>query len=145
MADILLDINTLLTSNWTASNTGGVTPKIDVIFDHKRIDLKPTAIDDGDFILTYINTQTQVPSGVNFSHKNVIEIVTVDLRSMVSRAHSILLRDEIKRIFDSKFKNPITDVHELETTNVLDLSDKTRSLWRFVFTVELRGFHISRT
>lgn len=144
MADNLLLLKALLVDNWTPGNTGGVTPEIEAIYEFKRYDVADTLKDGGSVVLLYLGEHTQRPSGVNRTHINLEEQATIDVRCMVSRAQTILLRDEIKRIIGANFDRPYGTIEELEIQQILDLSNKSIKLWRFTFLLEQREFHSAR-
>ena len=144
MADILDSITSLLESNWTSSNTSGVTPVIGNIFDYKRIDLSRTPRNGGDYVLVYSSGYRQKPSGINKISKNTTSMITVDVRSGVNRAHAILIRDEVLNVLDAAMADPFTSYVELETDEIRDLSDKSKLLWRFVMTVRVLALNVSR-
>lgn len=148
MADVANSAATLLSNDWNSANTGGVTPKIDAIFDYKRLHFTKTAQNDGDWVLTYELVASQLPSGINTTHVNTEEPVVVDIRTMVSRAHLILLRDEVKRIFGANYVEPFsgaTAYTEPELELQQDFSDRTKGLFRYVLNYRLKRFHTSRT
>ena len=107
MADVVAQTVSLLDTDWITANTAGVKPKIDEIFDSKRFRYSKTAATDGDAVWVYSPNFTQEPSGVNSTNVNTKDAITIDVRSMVSRAHIILLRDEVKRILGANFVTPV--------------------------------------
>jgi len=145
--DVANSIVTLLSGAWTAGNTGGVTPQIGVVYDFKLPNLATTARNDGDYVLTYTLPYTQVASGVNATNVNTQEPCIIDVRTAVSRAHGILLRDEIRRILGVNFVTPFaadTSFTEIEIENIDDKSDKLRGITRFVFSTRTIRLNIAR-
>lgn len=144
MADIVGQTVSLLSTNWTAANTGSVTPKIDESFDVKRYRYSRTAVNNGDTVFAYSGTYTQEADGVNKTHVNTQDPITIDVRTAVSRAHAILLRDEVKRILGANFNEPVTGQREVEIEEIQDMADKLRLFWRFIFMLRYKAYHIAR-
>ena len=146
MDDIVATIDTLLTDNRTASNTANVTPVIDPVYDKKRIDLRTTAVEGGDQILIYSFQRINSPNAIGATTKKFSDFATIDIRSRVSRAHSILLRDEVERILDTNIVNPSADYCEIKGNIISkELSNKSVKLYRFIFeNLEFIQYNASR-
>lgn len=123
-------IKTLLSDNWNSSNTGDVTPTIDVITNREKIDLKKDH-----FILLYNTGAGPVTHSAikTFDHSWTISI---DLRTMVYAKYN-LFRAEIRRIIEGKYILPATGYHRLYMIRDNDLSDKSRGMYRRVIDVVL--------
>jgi len=125
--DVANSVVTLLSTGWTAGNTGGVTPQIGVVYDFKLPKLATSAINNGDYVLTYTLPYSQVSSGVNATNLNTEEPCIIDIRTAVSRAHGILIRDEVRRILGVNYVTPFaadTSFTQIEIESIDDKSDK---------------------
>lgn len=141
MTDVLNTIKDLLSNNWNIDNTDDIKPNVDVIFNYKRISLR----NNEDWILLYQAIgYSQDANGIGSTTKQIKDSITLDLRSMYSRAHTIKVKEEIIRILDTNITNPATNYDVLKVTDVKDLSDKTIKLWRFIIEIEMEGYNVTR-
>lgn len=137
--DVLDRINRLLADNWTSINTDNETPTIDKIFNQKLLDLTSKS-----FIGTYWVDGITSPQGLSDLFKKILETVSIDIRCTISRTRAIKLKDEVERILDANTKS-ITGYSIMTPRRVLDLSNRTSGLWRFVVDVDLKKLAVSRT
>lgn len=130
----------LLEDNWESGNTNDVTPTIDEVFEHKRVDLR-----NNDFILLYeFAPHVTEPNSIGASRKKTLDSVSIDIRTMATRAHGIKLRDEVERIIDANIINPDSSYHLAVPLNVKDLSDKNVGMWRWVWNMNLINLNLAR-
>lgn len=125
-------VKTILSANWNAANTDNVTPVIDLITNRANVDARLT-----DFVFTYnVGAGTAAQAGAqSFTYQNR---VSIDIRSVVySRFKKII--DEIMRIIEGKYLAPGGNYHRLVPLSGrgIDLSDKTRNLFRRVIDVSI--------
>lgn len=124
-------IRAILSANWNPANTGNKTPVIDLIVNRANIDVRAN-----DFILVYNvggGTATRVGAKV-FSYQNR---VSLDLRCSVWARYKQNIA-EIMRIIEGKYLAPGGVYAKLVPLgNGVDLSDKTRLLFRRVIDVSL--------
>ncbi|MCK5216599.1 MAG: hypothetical protein KAJ93_02360 [Methanosarcinales archaeon] len=123
-------IKTLLSDNWNSSNTGGNTPIIDLILNRNDIDVRKA-----DFLLTYNTGAGPIKHSGNktFDHAWT---VSIDLRTMLFTRYKLYV-DEIRRVIESKYILPSTGYHRLTLVRDVDLSDRSRGMYRRVIDVAL--------
>jgi hypothetical protein len=125
----LSELDTLLTNDWTNGNTNSRTPTIQHVTDSRKYNLR-----DGDYVLLYMGAITQTADALNYQSVNVNEMVSVDIRTKFSRAHALLMRNEVNRIIWSNRKT-LTNYNHMTPENSTDLSNKMINLWRWVIDV----------
>ncbi len=136
-------IRSILTANWNSANVDGRVPTtqegeypdsskvaIDYITNFKKVDARV-----GDFILLYNGAMPYTRSAMKAFQ--VAPTVSIDIRTSQSRGHFRKLRDEVVRILEANYIGPHPDYDTLEILREVDLSDKTRNLWRMVIDVQL--------
>lgn len=137
MADEVVTFVNLLTTNWVPGNTDGITPDIKAIYDLKRT--PDLTIQDGVYL--YSQGSVEIPLGIGYLDKRTEDSITIDVRSMVSRAHMLKVRGEIKRIIMAVRKNKTSTGFDIVLLpEETDLSNKTIKLWRVVLDFPLRNF-----
>jgi len=134
--ELLDSVLTLLSSNWDSTNTDKETPVFKKVFDVKRFDLGVKAV-----ILLYQVSDIPAPNGIGHTSDMEAQSISIDIRTMSTRAHSIKLRDEVKRIIKGKMTYPVTGFDECQIQRITDLSDKTIKLFRFVIDVEFKALN----
>ena len=133
MEDPVLAVATQLTSAWTAANTDSLTPTIGPIYNYKRVDVGI----GGDYALTVPVSHSERPASIGYSYIDYTDVVSIDLRTGVSRAHLIKMRDEARRCVYAA-KTTLGGYKFCKIVAVHDASDKMRNLWRMIVDVELR-------
>jgi hypothetical protein len=132
MDDAIEEVRDILIANWTKGNTDNTVPSIISILDSKMADAR-----FGDFVMTSPVSHTERPASLGYSEIDFTDVVAVDVRTSVSRARLIKLRDEVRRcIYQSK--TAIGDFRLASIEGVTDTSDKMRKLYRMVIDVKLR-------
>ena len=87
-------IKTLLSSNWTASNTSNRTPSFSEYYEKRRVN----GFDNTDDVLVYNRVENENPSSVGNLTRQVINRVVVDIRTDVSDLHVNKMLREVKRL-----------------------------------------------
>lgn len=143
MADALQDTIDLLSANWDSSNTDSKTPNFHKITDFKRWDFNTNT----DVIFIHRPRVLQEPAGIGVLGKHLTYTFDVDIRVIGPdrEAHWLRVIDEVKRIFDTKIKNPNSDFNILDPdSDAIDLSDKGHNLWRFQMPMKFIKYNTAR-
>lgn len=137
MADIIGKIVTLLTNEWIAANSGNSTPTFANSTDFKRI--------SGDTIMIYNITDVPKDNASGASSKEETQVVALDCRTFKGYAQMILIKDEVKRISRANQTDPFSDqTYDIQDiTDIQDMSDKTRGLFRFKILMKFERFNIT--
>tara|TARA_R100000008_G_C3505603_1_gene126017 strand:- start:62 stop:418 length:357 start_codon:yes stop_codon:yes gene_type:complete len=98
----------------------------------KRFDLTST---DGIFLYESGHQEEQPELFYDFVTTRIN--VTIDARTMLSRDHLMKMEDEIRRIIHLKRKGDGSNFDRLIYKNRVDLSDRTKRLFRMTFQVEI--------
>lgn len=131
MEDPITTLTDELSASWNSGNTDALTPTIGPIFNYKRIDVRA-----GDFVLGYSVSHEEMPKSVGYSHIDYIDVVSIDIRTAVSRAHLIKMRDEVRRVVYAKRKS-LNGYKDIRIQRITDLSDKMIKLFRMTIDVRL--------
>lgn len=147
MADVVALTVTMLTNDWTSSNTDSVTPLIDELQDRKKVDVDASIANNGSVVLVGPGVFTQLPSGVNKTHVNTVEGVRIHIWSGATRAHAIKIKDEARRVLGAGFLNPYSgnaSYRELEITSI-DERNSPRRMWHWIVEAQAKEYHRSRS
>ncbi len=132
--DVLGVIIDLLDNNWDKSTTDNIKPVMDKIFNQKEIDLN-----NHDYLLLYEVGETDEPFNIGGTRFQEISAVSIDARTSNKisnitdvRAHTMKIKEEIKRILKANLQDPAKPYQLLIQTRFKDLSDKTVGMGRFV-------------
>ena len=87
-------IKNLLSSNWTSGNTGSRTPQYSEYKNKKRL----AGYRSDDWVLTYKRINTERPTSLGNTARDMTYNCSIDVRTNVSEEHMILMLEEIKRI-----------------------------------------------
>lgn len=130
--DILSGVLWLLSQNWRTGSTQLRTPTFKKVFDIINFNLAT-----GDLVTTY-ERQVQIrPNGAGIETRHMIYPISIDIRCTHSRSQILLMLKEIDRIINANQLNPFYGFDILEAnTNWIDLSNKAKKLWRFVYDIE---------
>ena len=132
MDDPVYVLRDLLIANWTSANTDNTTPSIISILDSKMADAGYR-----DYVMVTPVSHTERPASLGYAEIDFTDVVAVDIRSSVSRARLIKLRDEVRRcIYQSK--TSIGNYRLANIESITDTSDKMRKLFRMIVDVKLR-------
>ncbi len=129
-------IVSLLSSNWNTSNH---TPKplIDEIWD-----VSSTNVMNSEYVLVYLASFNSEYKTVEHDSRDNRAVVRIDLRSKKRGSSSttsgvISLKEEVERILHSVSKSVGNGWGWLQIISHMDLSDKSKQLYRQVLEVEL--------
>lgn len=131
MEDSVTTVTDELSAEWDNTNTDSKTPTIGPVEDYKRIDVR-----EGDWAVAYALSHEEMPKSLGYTHIDYTDVVSVDVRTAVSRAHLIKMRDEVRRILYAKRTN-LNGYKDVRIGNITDLSDKFRLMWRMTIDVRL--------
>ena len=128
-------INTL--NDWNRANTSNIKPVIADIATTlpergKRIDLKKS-----DYVLVYETAHNEEAPELLYDFVTTRINITVDLRTTKSRAHQQAMENEVRRLIHTKRKGDGVSFDRLVFKTRTDLSDRTKSLFRMTFQIEV--------
>lgn len=141
MSDELDIILNTLSTDWARANTDDKLPTFKKVFEEKRIDLNPQQ----DYVLAYTTSYIISPMGLGTVEREDI-VISLDLRSMISRAHSLKARDEIMRIIRAKklfLGAGGTKFNIIKMERAIDLTDKLKGIYRWVIDVKASDFVVT--
>ena len=144
--DVATKIETLLSDNWTDSNTDSFTPAILQItnVDSKRYDFNTNKF----MILIHRPVLRFEKNGVGADSKRARHTVRIDLRVLGKELEETYSKmyNEIIRILDANINNPFTGYNEIdyEDKDQQDLSDKNKGLFRVIIPVNVINYCIMR-
>ncbi len=135
--NLISSIVTLLSNNWTAANTGTVTPALKNISDVKRI--------GGDSVLIYFIAETVSDNASGAQAKKKVKTIALDCRSFKSYVQVLLIKEEVERILNANQVDPFGDqVYDIsDVEDVDDISERTRGLFRFKIQAKFEQFNIA--
>ena len=127
MTDILAQVDTLLTDSWNSSNTNSRTPTVIDIAELKRVRLGPK-----DFIFIWELLRVPEDNAAGGASKKTITTIVIDIRTAFSRAHFVLMREEVRRILNTNQIDPFSDsVYDIsDITEDEDMSHLMVNIWR---------------
>lgn len=137
MVDIISKIVTLLTNDWLSANSGNVTPTFGNIGEFKRI--------AGDTIMMYNISDVPQDNASGGASKEESQVVALDCRTFTSYPQIILIKDEVKRISRANQTDPFSDTtfDIQDITDIQDMSDRTRGLFRYKILMKFERFNIT--
>lgn len=129
-----LTIKDILNNNWNSDNTDGVTPKIEIIYEEKAVDVSLS-----DYVLIYENSKTESFFAIGSNEKDVTSTVSVDVRTK-DESRYFKIKKEIRRIIKNNisYSDSRGNWFIIQITGENELSDKMFHLFRCVFTITLR-------
>lgn len=149
VSDATATVATLLSNNWTASNTDEKTPTIDEVYERKEI-----SVATGDWILTYNTDLDPRFNGVGSSNLKKEYVVTIDIRSgyrpdkdsslstpstVTGHKHLLKMVEEVERIIKAKKIDPGSPFETIQPHGrAIDHSDRRKRLYRFTYEVKLK-------
>jgi len=130
----------ILDDNWTRANTDNIKPVVTDITTvdperGKRIDLSRS-----DYVLLYETAHNEEAPELFYDFVNTRINVTIDARTMLSRDQLMKMEDEVRRVIHLKRKGDGSNFDRLLYKNRVDLSDRTKRLFRMTFQVEIVTF-----
>jgi len=142
MVDIIQNVQTLLSDNWSPGNTGSRTPLFTINSESKRKDL---GFLNKDLIVLWEQDEFNEDLAVGGGNKQITSNIIIDIRTVLTRDQAILLYEEVRRIVIAKEKNdPFGDA----SFDILDLTEKRETesysnFWRY--TCKLRVIKYLKT
>jgi len=141
-------IVTLITTNYDNSNTDSVTPLVAKIYE-KPLAKEPRPGED--FIFVYGMTTQRASRGMNGNNKaEIIEPLRIDIRVRTSNTaqnsktddtHARKVRGEVDRILYNNILTPGSGFDNIDPNmEVQDLSNGSRGIFRYVYTVRLNDW-----
>jgi hypothetical protein len=132
-------IITMLTTFWDDTQTDSITPQFKKIYDIPKLQRM-----NNDYVLVYLNNTLFGQPGIGQNTAaDVREIVTIDVRVKgTSDAHARKVLRECARVIQINVLDPDSNFNILDpyNQNITDLSDRTRQIYRYVFTVTLTDY-----
>jgi len=128
---------TLLTSSWTAANTGNVTPTIANVTTKKRI--------SGDSVLLHNISNVPVDNASGASSKKRSTVIALTARTFTSFEQAMLMKEEIESIVGANEIDPFGD----QSFDIMDISDiqenqeETRIYFSVKILVKLEQFNLT--
>lgn len=136
--DAETEASTLLSANWLSANTDSRTPAFQVIGDRTHTSLL-IATAQQDLITVYETTSPVELSGgaaVDGSGNRLYRHtsnIKYDIRTVVSKAHALKLRDEVLRILHANHQAPTGSFDKIKPPFlVTNLTDKSKGIYRYV-------------
>ena len=128
-------INTL--NDWNRANTSNIKPVIADIATTlpergKRIDLKKS-----DYVLVYETAHNEEAPELLYDFVTTRINITVDLLTTKSRETQQAMENEVRRLIHNKRKGDGVSFDRLVFKTRTDLSDRTKSLFRMTFQIEV--------
>ncbi len=138
--DILVDVDSLVTTNWVPANTSSRTPTVINIGEVKRINQCAT-----DFVLIWELDYNPEDNAAGGAQKRTKTTIMLDVRTGVSRAHAVDMRLELRRILNAAqvdvFSDGAYDISDIIEER--DKSDKMVKLFQFTFKWQLEQFTLA--
>ena len=138
----------LLEDNWTSSNTNSLTPEFIKITD---VDSKRYNFNKNSYVvLIHRPLYLREKNSVGKTSKRLRDTVRIDLRSLGKGTEDnfILMQQEIERILDANIQYPFGvssyDEIDAEDQPVQDLSDRSKGLFRVIFSVKFIDYNKTR-
>ncbi|MBW6469612.1 MAG: hypothetical protein K0A90_00140 [Methanosarcinaceae archaeon] len=151
--NVLDNIVTLLSSNYTKTNADSITPTIAKIYT-KPTDKEPAPGQDYIYVYSELTTQGSVGIGQN-SNSQITEIVKIDIRVKPSNTtqatkivdtHARKVLVEVRRVLATKIVNPDANFDVIDPNiEITDLSNGFRGIFRYVIKVRLIDYCRSMT
>ncbi len=137
-------ILSLLSTNWTSSNTDNTTPDFLKITDKKRFNFNTNR----DVIFAHVNKPEKKPAGIGTVAKHNIERFDLDVRSIgkTKETHWRKVLEEVNRILDTNIIEPTTPFNLLNSDFPgQNLSNQLHHVWRMLLPIELTNFVQTRS
>ena len=142
LLDNTANLVNILNAGWTASNTDNKTPVIVRVQDIATPLMKD--LQQADFILIYSIGYDEEYIDLGAYNVKSEDRYSIDIRTANGQARLRKLWKEVRRCLWAKRKNPVDDASAafpfsfIVPLNRIDLTDKSKTLFRFVYDVELR-------
>lgn len=149
MSDVLTDVDTVITDNWTSGSTDDRTPTIATSSDASLRKRRDTFVSD--YILLRSINYISYPNSIGTVSKKTEDLIEADVltswssSTVAQRAHSIKVRDELERILDNKILAIGNhDILEVSGLTIQDKAHWTPGLGRWVFTFKVLRLNQAR-
>lgn len=132
-----LDVVIATLEGWNRANTDNIKPVIADIATvsperGKRLDMKKS-----DYVLCYETAHNEEAPEILYDFVTTRVNITVDMRTTKSRKHLQAMENEVRRLIHTKRKGDGESFDRLVFKTRTDLSDRTKSLFRMTFQIEV--------
>tara|TARA_R100001510_G_C7607774_1_gene172281 strand:- start:87 stop:533 length:447 start_codon:yes stop_codon:yes gene_type:complete len=132
-----LDVVIAVLEDWNRANTSNIKPVIADIATvnperGKRLDMKKS-----DYVMCYETAHNEEAPELLYDFVTTRINITVDMRTMRGRKHMQAMENEVRRLIHTKRKGDGVSFDRLVFKTRTDLSDRTKSLFRMTFQIEV--------
>jgi hypothetical protein len=132
-----LDSVIAVLEGWNRANTSNIKPVIADIATvnperGKRLDMKKS-----DYVMCYETAHNEEAPELLYDFVTTRINITVDMRTMRGRKHMQAMENEVRRLIHTKRKGDGVSFDRLVFKTRTDLSDRTKSLFRMTFQIEV--------
>jgi hypothetical protein len=132
-----LDAVIAVLEDWNRANTSNIKPVIADIATvnperGKRLDMKKS-----DYVMCYETAHNEEAPELLYDFVTTRINITVDMRTMRGRKHMQAMENEVRRLIHTKRKGDGVSFDRLVFKTRTDLSDRTKSLFRMTFQIEV--------
>lgn len=135
--DVVIDT---LKDNWNRGNTSNLKPVIIDIADVSPERGKRLNLQQHDYVLIYETAHNEEAPEMFYDFVTTRINITVDMRTIKSRAHLQSLENEMRRVIHTKRKGDGTNFDRMVLKTRTDLSDRSKKMFRMTFQVEVITF-----
>jgi len=135
--DVVIDT---LKDNWNRGNTSNLKPVIIDIADVTPERGKRLNLQQHDYVLIYETAHNEEAPEMFYDFVTTRINITVDMRTIKSRAHLQSLENEMRRVIHTKRKGDGTNFDRMVLKTRTDLSDRSKKMFRMTFQVEVVTF-----
>lgn len=135
--DVVIDT---LKDNWNRGNTSNLKPVIIDIADVTPERGKRLNLQQHDYVLIYETAHNEEAPEMFYDFVTTRINITVDMRTIKSRAHLQSLENEMRRVIHTKRKGDGTNFDRMVLKTRTDLSDRSKKMFRMTFQVEVITF-----
>ena len=130
--DVVIDT---LKDNWNRGNTSNLKPVIIDIADVTPERGKRLNLQQHDYVLIYETAHNEEAPEMFYDFVTTRINITVDMRTIKSRAHLQSLENEMRRVIHTKRKVDGTNFDRMVLKTRTDLSDRSKKMFRITFQV----------
>lgn len=143
ITDPLLTVKSILSNNWNSSNTENIKPRF---FENKSIKEILSIEPVNDTLTFYKLASTQTTNSLGTASREWKDPVTIDIVTMKSREHLLLMVNEVDRIISAKIIIPDSnyDILDPDGTSQKDWSDTYKGIFRWTYDIILIKSNESR-
>ena len=132
--DLVVDT---LSDNWNRGNTANFKPVIIDIAETGPERGKRLALDRTAYVLVFEPAHNEETPELLYDFVTTRITITVDMRTMRSRAHFKLMENEVRRLIHLFRKGDGTNMDRLVYKTRTDLSDRSKKLFRMTYQIEV--------